>query len=173
MPLTIEGYKPPNNSNKTQNGKIDRIGSVILEYSSFNRLRFNVFSHKPGFFALFFPHSHHWRAYVNSEKAPIYRAYGIFQAVWVSEGKKLIELRYWSFPAFWGMLVSCITFSLVALYFLGSLLSGPVRMFSIFCVLALGTGVFLWWYFSLYSGDDLGTKYIWTSKPQDFFETLK
>jgi len=173
FPLIMEQYEPPNDSKPTQYGKIARVDSTKLKYSSFNRLRFNVSSHAPGFFVLFFPHSQHWRAYVNSEKAPIYRANSIFLSVWVPEGESLVEFRYWSSAAFWGILLSLITLSLVAMYFIGNLLSGPTRMFIIFFVLALGASVFLWWYLSLYSGDNLGTKYVWPPKTQAVIETSK
>ena len=144
-----------------------------MEYSSFNRLQFNVSSHAPGFFVLFFPHSPHWRAYVNLEKVPTFRANGIFQSVWVPEGKSSVEFRYRSSAAFWGIIVSLVTLFFVLIYFIGNLVSGPTRMFSIFLVFALGASVFLWWYLSLYSGDNLGTKYVWTSKPQAAIESLK
>jgi len=173
FPLMIEKYEPPKDFNPTPYRKKDSVDRVILEYSSFNQLRFNVSSHAPGFFVLFFPHSQNWRAYVNSEKVSIYRAIGIFQSVWVPEGESLVEFRYWSSAAFWGILVSLITLSLVVLYFIGNLSSNPIRRLSIFMVLALGTSMFFWWYLSLYSGDNLGTKYEWPFEAQATIETSK
>ena len=173
VPLTIEQYQALSGSNLTPNRKKVEVASIILEYSSFNRLQFNVSSHAPGFFVLFFPYGQHWRAYVNSEKSQIYRANGIFQSVWVTEGKSSIEFRYWSWSAFWGMFISWGTLSLVGIYFVRNILSSPARIFSIFCVLSLATSVFFWWYLSLYSGDNLGTKYMWSYKTQNAFETSK
>ena len=172
-PLIIHGYSSKKDSNEMKIEKTKGVDQLVLEYSSFNRLRFHIFTHQPGFLFLLYPYSKQWDAYVNSEKTQIYRAAGRYQAVRISEGESIVEFRFWSSPAFWGMVISCVTLSLVSLYFLVNLFSGKLRLFGIFFGLSLGISIFLWWYLSLYSGDNLGTKYVWTSGYQSAIEGVK
>jgi uncharacterized membrane protein YfhO len=65
----------------------------------------------------YFPSSGNWRAAVEGNSTPIYRANGYMQAVFVGAGQHDVEFRYWSPAAFMGMLISCLTFLAAEVYF--------------------------------------------------------
>jgi hypothetical protein len=172
-PLIVENDAPLEDFNLLNDGKTKGRGGLILEYSSFNRVRFSFFSSRPGFFVLFYPYSKNWGAYVNLKNSPLFKANDRYQAVWIPAGEGKIEFLYWSSAAFWGMVVTCATLFLGALYFLVKPLSGYVKWVGIFFSMVLGLGLFMWWYFSLYSGDNLETRYIWKSKTLETNEPIE
>lgn len=138
---------------------------LALIYSSFNRLQFKVHSSSPAFFGLSYPYSGHWSAEVNGNKADVYRANGAAQAVPIPEGDSIVEFRYWSSAAFWGMVISTASFILIGLYFCLRLSDGIKSGAAMFCVLFLGAAIFYLWYHSLYSGTNLNTAYSWAYTP--------
>ncbi len=145
----------------TLKSKLDR---VELIYSSFNCLVFNVYASQGGFFGLAYPYSKNWKGMLNHEWVPVYRANGGAIAIHVPEGTNRVEFRYWSPAAFWGMIISCLTLILI-----GAVIGfGFTKKLHAICLTAssliLSVGLFVFWYQSLYSGQNLGTLYQWKEK---------
>ena len=149
----------------TEGAKDMNTGIVELVYSSFNRLQFRVNSQAPAVFGLSYPFTGHWRAWVNDERVHLYRGNGVAHAVEIPRGESVIEFRYWSNSFFMGMLLTCLTFIAIGLYVCFRALGGYKQVLCIMLVLVIGTGGVLLWYNSLYSGENLGTKYQWTYTP--------
>jgi hypothetical protein len=153
-------------------GEFMRPSEVRLAYSSFNRLVFNVRAACPGLFGFAYPHTGHWRAWVNHQAVKIWRANGAANAVDIPAGESQIEFRYWSQAAFWGTFISCLIFALIgALISLqfnrktsGILIAGAM--------LLLGIGAVSLWYYSLYTGENLNTAYTWNSDMQAPLQTV-
>jgi hypothetical protein len=154
-------YRTEENAGARKNSITSKIGRVELVYSSFNRIKFKVISDEKAFLGLSYPYTGHWNAWVNGDKVRVYRANGAAQAVQIPEGESSVEFRYWSPAAFWGMLISCLAFILIGLFFCSQINNGVVRLFSILLVLSVGVGGFLSWYDSLYKGNNLETRYSW------------
>jgi hypothetical protein len=147
-----------------QKNEVAGTGRIELKYDSFNRLKFVVMCSQPAFFVFSYPYSVRWQAYVNSERVPVYRANGFEQAVWLPAGRSEVEWRYWSRPAAIGVGLSCLTLGLMALFLLWNLrvrLAGQVGIIAAFfaCVF-----LFLVWYNSLYTGDNIATRYVWNTE---------
>lgn len=145
---------------------------VALTYSSYNRMVFKAQACRPSFFVFSYNRTGHWQAWVNGEKTKSYRANGHAHAVPVPAGASTIEFRYWSWAAFWGMLISCISLSAIgAIYGLRGARK-PAGYF-IVLVAVIGAGsLFLVWYNSLYTGENLHTGYTWQSPPPDTPQNL-
>ncbi len=162
--VVIEGYKSPDssmpgNSDSSIKGK----PSVVLTYSTFNRMVFTASSPAPSFFGFSYPNSGHWKALVNGRFVPVYRANGISHTVELPPGDSLVEFRYWSDAVFWGMILSCLALSIVGIaciWLFASRKAGYV--FCAACLVA-GLGAFTAWHHSLYRGDNLETVYSWRS----------
>jgi hypothetical protein len=163
--IFIENYAPARARLITDKALHMSKGTVDLIYSSFNRLQFRVLSETPAFFGLSYPYSGHWEAWVNRSKVSVYRANGASQAVEIPKGESLIEFRYWSNAAFWGIVISSLTFVLIGLYVCFRSLNGFFRIIVSVCLVLLGFGFVTLWYHSLYTGDNLETKYAWTYTP--------
>lgn len=140
-------------------------GRVELIYSSFNKLKFKVFSPAQAFFGLSYPYTGHWKASINGTETGVYRANGSAHAIEIPDGDSLIEFRYESPYFFLGVLISCLTFILTALFISLKALCGIQRITAAVFVLVLGAGIFLVWHHSLYTGNNLKTEYIWTYEP--------
>ena len=164
--LFIEGYDLNKAGKMTKDAVNMNEGSVKLTYSSFNRLQFHVYSEVPAFMGLSYPYSRHWSASVNGKDVEVYRANGAAHAIQIPEGKSVVEFRYWSNAFFWGMLISCLTFTAIGVFISVSSLRGTVRTVIVVLVLVIGFGGFTLWKNSIYNGDILGTEYIWNYKPQ-------
>jgi hypothetical protein len=163
--IFIENYGHEKAQSITEKALHMREGAVDLIYSSFNRLQFRVTTEAPAFFGLSYPYTGHWKAWSNGNNIHVYRANGASLAVEIPKGTSLIEFRYWSPAAFWGIIVSCITFVLIGLYFCLNSLNGFPKVIAAVFVLIIGIGGVLVWHHSLYSGDNLGTVYTWTYPP--------
>jgi hypothetical protein len=161
----IEGYDSIKAEEITEKARYMKNGVVKLIYSSFNRLKFRVRSETPAILGLSYPYTGHWRAWVNGRKVHVYRANGAAHAVEIPKGESIVEFRYWSNAFFWGILISCSTFIIVGLSVSFRTLKGLKRITGIVLVLIAGIGVFMLWYNSLYTGDNLKTKYTWTYTP--------
>ena len=140
---------------------------IELAYSSFNRLVFKVEASSNGMLGLAYPYSGRWKALVNGSEVSVYRANGATNAVQVPSGKNLVEFRYWSNAAIAGMLITCLTASLIGIYFSVSAFKKQNRFVGIIIAVAGGFCLFSLWYHSLYNGQNLGTAYVWTSKPDN------
>jgi hypothetical protein len=163
--IFIENYDPEKAQLITDKAIHMSKGTVDLIYSSFNRLQFRVISETPAFFGLSYPYTGHWRAWVNGNKVPVYRANGAAHAIEIPKGESLIEFRYWSDAAFLGIIISCVTFILIGLYACFISLHGVPRAIAAVFLLIIGGGFIILWNHSLYTGDNLGTQYSWTYTP--------
>jgi len=143
------------------------IDTVNLDYVSFNRVVLDVQSRHRGFLAVNLPYtkwdSTSWRADVNGQPAPIRRANGILQAIAIPAGRCRVELRYWSWPALIGVLMSAATAAALLAYAAGALRRPGWRTAArIAAVVTLAACVHLW-LARLYAGEGWGTVYSWTS----------
>jgi hypothetical protein len=163
--LFVEGYPPEKTQFSSEEDLAGEEGKVNLIYSSFNRLEFIATSSSPAFFGMSYPYTGHWRAWVNGNKVPVYRANGAAHAVEIPEGESRIEFRYWSPAAFWGIIISCLTFTLIGFYVCFIALSGLPRAITTVIFLIIGICAAFAWYQSLYTGDNLSTEYVWNSSP--------
>jgi hypothetical protein len=134
---------------------------VTLIYASFNRVVFSVYAEHAGFLGLAYPFTGKWRAFIDGENLPVYRANGAYCAVNIPAGKSRIEFKYASRAAFLGMLISCAAFVLAGWLYCHIYLKGPRVIWLKGSILIAGVGVFLLWYGSLYTGEHLGTRYVW------------
>lgn len=161
----VEGIETEMAKSLNENARSMKEGAVQLVYSSFNRLQFMVYSETPAVFGLSYPYTGQWKAWVGNKNAAVYRSNGAAHAVIIPKGESIIEFRYWSSSAFWGMVISCITFILIGLYVCSVFFNGLLRAIVIVVVLLIGTGTVILWHHSLYTGDNLGTKFAWTYSP--------
>jgi hypothetical protein len=136
---------------------------INLIYASFNRLVFDVQSKCSGFFGLAYPFTGHWRAKVDGKNVAVFRANGAANAIRIPSGKFQVEFIYWSNAAFWGMLISILTFVISGCTLMLTLMHKKKAVLPSFLILTLGIGLGWTWYYSLYHGDNLNTKYHWRS----------
>ncbi len=163
----IEKYKPRAMLPVTEEVKTAGKGRVDLTYSSFNRLDFRAVSPSPSIFGMAYPYSGKWSARVNGEEVPVHRANGGAHAVEIPEGESIIEFRYWSPGAFWGMVVSCGTFIIIGITVSVTGFRRVPRLLVLVAVLTFGLGGAHIWNQSLYSGGNLGTEYTWENTPSE------
>jgi hypothetical protein len=161
----VEGFDPVRAAIINEGAHGMQKGTVTLIYSSYNQLKFRVYSERNSLFGLSYPNTGHWEASVNNKKVPVYRANGAAYAVEVPEGESLVEFSYWSSAAFWGMMISCVTFMVVGLSLCGMTLNGLPRFITAVLVLIIGAGGAALWTHSLYTGDNLNTAYTWHYSP--------
>lgn len=138
---------------------------VRLVYSSFNQLKFRVSSEAPAIFGLSYPYTGYWKAWVDDNDVEVYRSNGASHAIEIPRGESLVEFRYWSPAAFWGIVVSCTTFILIGSYLCSMSVSKLPKLTTYFFILLLGAGGFIAWDHSLYTGNNLSTEYTWTYRP--------
>jgi hypothetical protein len=164
--VVIEGYHDspsllPGNDDPSSWHK----ASVRLTYNSYNRLVFAASSPAGGFFGLSYPYTGHWKAFVNDQEVPVYRANGNAHAVDLPAGKSRVEFRYWSDAVWYGMILSCSALAIIGFVFIRMFPSRRAGyVFWILC-LAAGMGIFGFWYQSLYRGENLETAYFWKPGP--------
>ncbi len=160
--LFIEEYNPEMANAITQGAIHMREGSINLIYSSYNSIRFQVVSEAPSMLSLSYPYTGKWYAWINGERVHVYRANGAAHAVEIPKGNSVVEFRYWSSAAFWGMMISCTTFALIGFFICSRTLKGFPSFIMIVVIASIGAGGFLLWYNSLYSGNNLKTEYTWS-----------
>lgn len=165
--LFIENYDPERARSITDKALSMRKGTVSLTYSSFNRLQFRVTSEMPAFFALSYPYSGYWSARLNGNEVPIYRGNGASHAVEIPKGESLIEFRYWSPAAFWGIVASSATFVLIGFYFSFISMNGLPRIITALFLLIIGISFVILWNSSIYTGNNLRTEYNWNYTPPE------
>lgn len=144
---------------------IGEIDKVELKYSSYNKVVFDAFAKSPGFFSFAYPYSKYWNAYVDGKKEKIYRGNGLEQVLWLTPGRHVIEFKYYSEMAIWGMLISTIVGLLIVAYLITMLIRE--KIFKLFCMLfaiLISSYSFYFWMESFYSGENINTKYAWTNK---------
>jgi hypothetical protein len=164
--VVIEGFSPDMKILKEcESDKKSLFDIVKLKYSSYNKLIFEVDSACPGFFGFSYPYSKNWRAKVNGHFVKVYRANGGSHAVQIEAGNNQIEFYYWSTAEFWGKLLSCFFFVLIG-FIIFSYPNKLIFRFFISGLFVVVAGiVFILWYNSLYSGENLQTKYTRVSRP--------
>jgi len=155
-----ESYKEERLSNQEFNGLIN------LNYSSANRLEFNVNVSNVSFFLLAYPYTGHWRARVDGQSVTVYKANGAYNAVLIPAGRHRIEFRYWSESAFIGIIISSATFVIIGILFSIKTLPKPYHYFGLTVTLIIATGVVCIWLLSLYTGKSYNTKYEWRTDPE-------
>lgn len=101
---------------------------------------------------------------MDGDSTRVYRANGYMSAVYVGAGQHRVEFRYWSSAAFMGMLISCLTFLLSGGYFAFFVFNGKKRIIAAAVSILIPSCLFFAWCTSLYSGDNLGTDYTWSSQ---------
>ena len=163
--IFVEGYDPDKAKIITEGAQNIKEGRVDLIYSSYNSLKFRIVSPAPVVFGLSYPYTGHWSAWVNGKKTRVYRANGAANAVEIPAGESVIEFRYWSKAFFFGMLISCTTFIAIGLFACFNSLRGLRKIAGMVFIVVIGTGGFMLWYNSLYSGDNIATEYSWTYTP--------
>ncbi|MEW6076928.1 MAG: discoidin domain-containing protein [Thermodesulfobacteriota bacterium] len=159
---TIVGLDLPEQARAPLSDIPDR---VVLEYSSYNRFVFSATTGQPAFFVFAYPHTGHWRAWVNGHPGPTFRANGVSHAVRIPAGTSRVEFRYWSRAAALGMGVSCATLALIGCWLAFFRIRKPYGYLIVAAAIVLAGGVFALWRGSLYSGKNLGTEYTWESPP--------
>ncbi|MFP4446802.1 MAG: discoidin domain-containing protein, partial [Desulfosudaceae bacterium] len=82
-------------------------------------------------------------------------------------GEHVIEFRYWSSAAVTGMLISCLTLVLLGVWTGLKIMNKPGGYWVTVGTGAAALGIFIFWYASLYGGDNLGTRYSWQTPPPD------
>ncbi len=137
--------------------------SVNLVYSSYNRLVFRVRSCRPAFFVCAYPFTDHWRAWIDNKQTTMYRANGNAQAVLIPQGISSVEFCYWSWAAFYGMLISCLTLATAGACFVFRGVPKAGRYIAIAAPVVAAGALFFYWHQSLYSGQNLQTDYTWQS----------
>ena len=164
-PITVprpgERGTPPTVFDDTS--KHDRVATA---YTAFNRVVFYVDAHQPGFLVWSVPYSPQWKTSVDSHETAVRRTDRNELALWLASGKHKVEFRFHSPSAVAGMLISCVTAILTGLYFAWRGPPGWVRGTALIAVVLIPAGGFALWRHSLYQGDNLGTKYVWTSRSQ-------
>lgn len=150
-----------------------RRDKITLIYSAFNRLVFEVFASAPGYFEFSYPNCGRWRAYVNGKRALVRQANGHSHAIQIPSGRMLVEWRYFSPGAFWGMVTSCVSLIVIGAWFCFERAKGAWTALSFSCgwFIFVSAGFFLWW-LSLYGGENLGCKYIWRTSPKPTIDNL-
>ncbi len=141
----------------------DQEDSVKSVYTSFNRVVFEVNNHEAGYFNFTYPDHEYWRGFVDGKEAPLYRANGSESALFLESGTHRVELKFFSSASFIGVIISLC--GLAALLFYASwFLKRRARIAAM--VGALGIPVLLGflWMGALYDGDNLNTKYNWTTR---------
>ena len=161
--IIVEAIPNKAPADTVSHGSIPR-NRVDLIYASFNKLAFTIHSECSGFFGLAYPYTGHWRATVNGQRVDVHRANGAANAVKIPAGAHEIEFRYWSDWAFWGMLVSLLTFTLAGCALAISIRDRWLAVCVSCLVIATGIGISWAWYHSLYRGENLHTAYHWSAE---------
>jgi hypothetical protein len=160
----VENYPATQTSVKQSAPDAAAIDRVELKYNSFNNLKFDVDCTEGRFFVFSYPYSQYWRACVNGERVPVYRCNGIEQGIWLAGGRHTVEFRYWSWPAVIGVAAGSLSLFLTASLLLAGLRHKLIRYLSMVLVLCVCISAFIIWYHSLYGGNNIGTRYVWTSE---------
>jgi hypothetical protein len=137
--------------------------AVDLVYNSYNNLKFDATNDQSCFFVFSYPFSKYWRAFLDGQEVRVYRCNGIEQCIWAPKGRHHIEFRYWSRPAIAGTVITCITAALIGVWLLMSVTPRVLRYILYAAVSACFVLFFFVWYHSLYEGDNIGTRFSWSS----------
>jgi hypothetical protein len=139
---------------------------IDLIFNTFNRLDFSIFSPRPAFVGVSLPYTGHWQVELNGRKEEVYRANGAAHAIRVPAGESSASFRYRSRWAWWGILLSCGTLTLVGSFTVLRLMQGSLhRSLPVVALLCLSPAlVSFLWHRSLYGGENLASRYTWTEQ---------
>jgi len=133
---------------------------VATLFSSFNRLTLKVYASMPGFVALTVPYSPQWHAFLGDKECAIRPTDKNELAIAMPIGSdEVVDVRYYSPATTIGMLISCATLVMVAIWFALRGLTGRLRNSVILGTLLIVAVGLLWWERSLYTGDNLGMQF--------------
>ena len=116
-----------------------------------------------GILLLSYPFSTQWSSDIDGNPSDIYRANGNLIATYVEKGNHTVTFQYFSNAALIGVLVTCLTFLLIGIYFSQYIVREKLRWITLTVSTFLSLGAFLTWYISLHNGENLGTEYQWSS----------
>ncbi|MFO8048431.1 MAG: discoidin domain-containing protein [Desulfosudaceae bacterium] len=165
--VVLEKYRPENEGTDRSEARADIPDGVKLDYSSYNRLVFSARARQAGFFVFAYPFSGNWQARLNGQPTRIYRANGAAQAVALPPGEHRLEFRYHSPAALAGMVISCLVLALLGGLAGFKISNKPAGYFVAVAVSLGAAGIFCLWYTSLYTGDNLETRYAWQTPAPD------
>jgi hypothetical protein len=135
---------------------------VELSYSSFNRLVFDVHSSDRGYFTSSYPYTGHWQAFVGGAAVPPRRANAGNHAVPIPAGHSTVELRYRSLGQTAGWATSGVALVLVVLVLVFPRAGRNKAIASALLVAFAAAGLLALRSRSLYAGDNLGTRFVWS-----------
>jgi hypothetical protein len=101
---------------------------------------------------------------VDGAPAEVLRANGYELAVPVTAGEREVIFRFSSVGATVGMATTCAGLGMLGLFFSFVSLRGAWRAAAMAAAVLLPAALFLGWHASLYTSDNLGTRYTWTSR---------
>ena len=150
---------------RTRWSKPQEVDTIHLNYSSFNRVQFDVSAGRPGFLTYGEPSQSGWRVYVDGVEDQLYRANGYLPAVYVQSGHHSVDYRYTSSASRIGMAITLCVLAILGMYVAMALTTTIAARIAGIAVSILVPGIgFGIWSASLYAGDNLGTHYNWTSR---------
>lgn len=139
---------------------------ITAHHISFNRLSFNVYAEQAAFLVMPYAYSNQWHAQCDSISVPVYRANGHELAVFVPTGIHRITLRYSSWAAHAGMLLSLLScFSLLLSILPWQRPPRKQLVILAFSALLLLLIVYFTWTRWLYTGQSLPTQLTWIAPP--------
>ena len=154
--------KQPQCAYEDETCKDDR---VTLVYSSYNMLRFEVEATEPGLFTVAYPYTPRFKAEVDGAPSRVFRANGYALGIFLDKkGKHAVTIRYTSPATQIGIVISFGMLCVIMLVLGWNVSPRPLRY--IIPTVTAGTVVllFILWARSLYSGQNLQTRYTWYSK---------
>ncbi len=137
---------------------------IKLLYSSYNRLLFEVVATEDGLFKAGIPFYSNWRVSVDGKPQTPVRTDGYAVGVFVEKGKRQVELRFAGTASTVGFVFFACTIAGLSVFFSFGVRRRGLKVGAIVIGIGIGCGIFLLQYRSLYNGENLMTKYQWTSR---------
>ena len=107
---------PINEEEQSKKGFTDMVfdleSKAEIKRETFNSIEINVSSPKEKHLVLSYLYRPNWKAYINSSKVKVYRAYGGFMCIKIPPGQHLIKFKYYPFDVYLGLLMTIFTFLL-------------------------------------------------------------
>jgi len=172
--VILEKYKPTRSEGKPKRLDYEyQLSRTKMIYSSYNRLVFETQTFSSGYFGLAYPFTGNWVAFVNNVSVPVYRANGAEHAIELPAGNNLVEFRFWSPAAIWGMLLSLLMLLVMGIFVCYRMAWRPLfKIIAAVAVLIFCICGYYIWFQSLYNGDNLGTVYSWYEAPAPQFPNI-
>ena len=107
---------PTNEEEQSKKGFADMVfdldSKTEIKRETFNSIEINLSSPKEKYLVLSYVYRPNWKAYINSSKVKIYRAYGGFMCIKIPPGKHIVKFKYYPFDVYLGLLITMFTFLL-------------------------------------------------------------